>query len=238
MRRRWEDRTRILIGEENIEKLRRARVVVLGLGGVGGSCAEALVRSCIGNLMIVDADIIDITNINRQLIATHSNIGKSKVDEMSKRLKLINPEINIISKNFFCLPDNSDFIFEYKPDYIVDAIDTITMKIFLAKRSKENNINLVSCMGMGNRLDPSLIKLGILEDTTGSGCVVSRVIRSKLRKDNILDLNVVYSLEKPKKIVVRDNLNNNFKNSPASFSIVPSVAGYFLAYKVISDLIN
>ena len=234
----WKERSERLIGKENIERLNKARVVVLGLGGVGGSCVEALVRSGVGNLMIVDGDTIDITNINRQLIATHLNIGRSKVQEMYKRLKLINPELNIIFKESFCLPNNSDFIFEYNPDYIVDAIDTITMKIFLAEKSKENNINLVSCMGMGNRLDPSLIKLGFLRDTIGSGCAVSRVMRSKLRKNNILDLSVVYSSEKPKKIIINNNSKNNFKNYPASFSIVPPVAGYFLAYKVIRDLIN
>lgn len=245
----WLERTKILIGNENINKLKDAKVVVLGLGGVGGSCAEALARAGVGNLIIIDSDTIEETNINRQVIATHSNIGKYKVDEMTTRLRAISPQINIDSKREFCLPQNSNFIFESSPDYIVDAIDTITMKIFLAIKTKEKNIKFVSSMGMGNRLDPSLIRYGSLKDTAGSGCTVAKVMRANLRKNNlsdILNIDVVYSLEKPRKVIIKSEIKNknsnknnlNFKNSPGSFSFVPPVAGYFLAHKVISNLIN
>ena len=211
------------------------KVAVIGLGGVGGSCAEALCRAGIGNLMIIDGDVVDVTNINRQIIATHINVGKSKVNEMNYRLKSINPEVNIISREEFCLPENSDFIFEYGPDYIVDAIDTMTMKIYLIERAIKNNIKIISCMGMGNKFDPSMIRYGSIEETKGSGCKVSRIIRSKLRKNNIYSVNVVYSLEKPKKAVIKESVNG--RHSPGSFSCVPPVAGYFLAYKVIYDLV-
>lgn len=231
----WNDRTKMLIGVENVEKMKKLKIVVIGLGGVGGSCCEALCRAGIGNIMIVDGDTIDITNVNRQIIATRLNIGKNKVDEMKKRLEVINPEVKVISKKEFCLPENGDFIFEYSPDYIIDAIDTITTKIFLIETAKKNNINIISCMGMGNRYDPLQIRCGILEDTLGTGCVVSRIMRSKMRKLGISDVNVVYSLEKAKKVVTNREIHG--KHVPGSFACVPPVAGYFLAYKVIKDLI-
>ncbi len=232
----WFSRSEMLIKKENVEKLKNSKVVVVGLGGVGGSCAEALCRGSIGNLMIVDNDTIDVTNINRQVIALHSNIGESKTTEFFKRLKQINPEINLVLKNEFCLPQNSDFIFEYQPDYIVDAIDTIATKISLAKMANEKKINFISCMGMGNRLDPSLIRYGTIQDTRGTGCAVSRVVRSKLKKFDLFDVNVVFSLEPPKKLTVLKSDERRYP--PASFSCVPPVAGYFLASKVIRDLID
>ena len=232
----WFHRSEVLIGKENVTKLKNSRVVVIGLGGVGGSCAEALCRGCVGNLMLVDNDKIDVTNINRQVVALHSNVGNLKTQEWAKRLKLINPEINLTLKTCFCLPENSDFVFEYNPDYIVDAIDTITTKIFLAKTAYEKNLNFISCMGMGNRMDPSLVKYGSIQETAGSGCKVSKIIRSKLNKFNIKDTDVVFSLEKPKKIIANSQANR--RHSPASFSCVPPTAGYFLASKVINDLIK
>lgn len=235
MNQSWYDRTELLIGTEKIEKMKSLKVTIIGLGGVGGSCAEALCRAGIGNLMIIDGDIVDVTNINRQVIATHVNVGKAKVNEMNDRLKSINPEVDIISREEFCLPENSDFIFEYRPDYIVDAIDTMTMKIYLIEKALKHNVKIISCMGMGNRFDPSMIRYGSIEETKGSGCKVSRIIRSKLRKNKIYDVNVVYSLERPQKVIIKENVNG--KHSPGSFSCVPPVAGYFLAYKVIYDLV-
>lgn len=232
----WYSRTEILIGKDNLEILKSAKIVVIGLGGVGGSCAEALCRAGIGNLMIIDNDIISVTNINRQVIATHLNIGKYKVDEMYVRLKSINCDINIITKKFFCLPQNSDFIFDYKPDYIIDAIDTILTKVYLIEKANKEDVNFISCMGMGNRLDPSLIRYGSISQTVGSGCVVARAIRSQLRKRNIsCEFNVVYSLEKPKKVTVVDLSSG--RHLPGSFQCVTSVAGCFLASKVVNDLI-
>lgn len=232
----WYSRTELLIGKNNLQKLKNAKIVVLGLGGVGGSCAEALCRSGVGNLMIIDNDDIDITNINRQIIATHENIGECKINVMKKRLKSINNKINIEAYKTFCLPQNSDFIFNYQPDYIVDAIDTITTKIFFAKKTHNLNINFISCMGMGNRLDNTLIRCGKLSDTIGCGCAVAKIIRKKLKEFGILELDVVYSLEKPSKVVVQD-FNSNGRHAPGSFACVPPVAGYFLASKVINDII-
>lgn len=230
----WYSRTEILIGKENMQKLNSFKIVVIGLGGVGGSCVEALCRAGIGNIMIIDNDKIDVTNINRQLISNQSNIGSLKTKEIHNRLKLINPNINIISKNIFCLPGKIDFIFEYKPHYIIDAIDTITTKIYLAKKTTEFKLNFISCMGMGNKLDPSLIRYGKISDTKGSGCVVSKIIRKELKKINISNIDVVFSLEKAKKVI---SSSANGRHSPGSISYVPPVAGYFLTAKVVNNLI-
>lgn len=230
----WYNRTEILIGKENMQNLSSSKVVVIGLGGVGSSCVEALCRAGIGNIMIIDNDKVDITNINRQIISNQFNIGNLKTKEMYIRLKSINPKINIVSKNTFCLPNNIDFIFEYRPDYIIDAIDTITTKIYLAKKTTELNLKFISCMGMGNKLDPSLIRYGKISDTKGSGCIVSKIIRKELQKINIFNIDVVYSLEKAKKVIAK---SVSGKHIPGSISYLPPVAGYFLAAKVVNNLI-
>lgn len=233
----WNLRTKLLIGAENTDRIRMSTVVVLGLGGVGGSCVEALCRAGIGRIMIVDKDIIDITNINRQLIATTHNIGNSKVSEMTKRLMSINPQIEIIGKEEFYLPDNSEFVFEANPDYVIDAIDTMSAKVHLATECYHRGINLISCMGMGNRLDPTLIKVGDINDTKGCGCVVSRVMRRELRKHDIPALKVVYSTEHATTITVEPVGQKHGRHSPGSISCVPPVAGYILASQVIKSII-
>ena len=230
----WYDRTELLIGFNNLSKLNSYTVAILGLGGVGGAAAESICRAGIGNIIIIDNDLIDITNINRQIISTHSNIGQSKAIEMYNRLKSINPTANIIVEEQFYLPNNSNFLFKYNPDYIIDAIDTITSKIDLAKKCYENKINFISCMGMGNRLDPTQIKYGNINDTIGHGCVISKIIRNKIKELNIPPINVIYSMEKPKKCTI----NTGHKNSPGSLSCVPPVAGYILASKVINHIIK
>jgi tRNA A37 threonylcarbamoyladenosine dehydratase len=234
----WNLRTKLLIGESSVERLKKSTIVVLGLGGVGGSCAEALCRAGIGKLVIVDKDVIDITNINRQVIATTQNIGNSKVQEVTKRLRSINPQMKIIGKQEFYLPDNSEFIFEEEPDYIVDAIDTMSAKIHLAVECYKRGVKLISCMGMGNRLDPTLIRVGDISDTKGYGCAVSRVIRRELRKYDVPKLKVLYSTEKAPTITVEPTGQKNVRHSPGSISCVPPVAGYILASQVIRSILD
>ena len=223
----WLDRTEKLIGKSNIEKLKNSTVVVFGLGGVGSYVVEALARSGIQNLVIVDKDIVDITNINRQLIATHSTIGKSKVDVAKKRILDINPNCNIMSIKEFVSKENiAQLLDEKNINYIIDAIDTVSSKLSIIEYAYNNSIKIISCMGTGNKLDASNFEITDINKT--SVCPLAKVIRKELRKLNIPKLKVLYSKEEPLK------LNSS---TPASISFVPSVAGLLIAGEVIRDLI-
>ena len=222
----WLDRTYKLIGKENVEKLKNSTVAVFGLGGVGSYVVEALARSGIQNLIIIDKDIVDITNINRQLIATHSTIGMSKVEVSKKRILDINPNANITAINDFVSKDNIVQMLDGKHiDYIVDAIDTVSSKLSIIKYAYNNNIKIISCMGTGNKLDASKFEITDINKT--SVCPLAKVIRKELRKLNIPKLKVLYSKEEPIK------LNSS---TPASISFVPSVAGLLIAGEVVRDL--
>ena len=223
----WLDRTEKLIGKSNIEKLKNSTVVVFGLGGVGSYVVEALARSGIQNLVIVDKDIVDITNINRQLIATHSTIGKSKVDVAKKRILDINPNCNIMAIKEFVSKENiAQLLDEKNINYIIDAIDTVSSKLSIIEYAYNNSIKIISCMGTGNKLDASNFEITDINKT--SVCPLAKVIRKELRKLNIPKLKVLYSKEEPLK------LNSS---TPASISFVPSVAGILIAGEVIRDLI-
>ncbi len=223
----WLDRTEKLIGKSNIEKLKNSTVVVFGLGGVGSYVVEALARSGIQNLVIVDKDIVDITNINRQLIATHSTIGKSKVDVAKKRILDINPNCNIMAIKEFVSKENiAQLLDEKNINYIIDAIDTVSSKLSIIEYAYNNSIKIISCMGTGNKLDASNFEITDINKT--SVCPLAKVIRKELRKLNIPKLKVLYSKEEPLK------LNSS---TPASISFVPSVAGFLIAGEVIRDLI-
>ena len=223
----WLDRTEKLIGKSNIEKLKNSTVVVFGLGGVGSYVVEALARSGIQNLVIVDKDIVDITNINRQLIATHSTIGKSKVDVAKKRILDINPNCNIMAIKEFVSKENiAQLLDEKNINYIIDAIDTVSSKLSIIEYAYNNSIKIISCMGTGNKLDASNFEITDINKT--SVCPLAKVIRKELRKLNIPKLKVLYSKEEPLK------LNSS---TPASISFVPSVAGLLIAGEVIRDLI-
>lgn len=223
----WLDRSKKLIGENNLLKLSKKTVVVLGLGGVGGSCAEALCRAGIGKLILIDNDEFEITNLNRQILATRDCLNLKKCEVAKKRFELINPKIKAVTGNFFCTSQNYKFIFDFEPDYIADCIDTITTKILLAVECYNKNFNLLSCLGMGNRLNPEEIKIGDINDTIGTSCRMSRIIRHKLKEKGIKKLDVVYSTEKPVNL-----------NPIGSVSFVPPVAGYFMASKIIKVLLN
>lgn len=226
-------RTELLIGKDNLEKLHKSNVILFGVGGVGGACLEALARSGILNITIVDADKVAKSNINRQLIATSEVIGMPKVDVVEARVKSICKDINITKLNMFYLPDNNDIDFS-RYDYVIDCIDTISAKIDIVKKCYELNVPVISCMGMGNKLNPLDIKITDINKTTI--CPLARVMRYELRKRGVKKLKVCYSIEEPKKPV--EEIVENGKVIPASISFVPPVAGYIIASEVIKDLIK
>ena len=217
-----------VMGEKNISKLENARVAVLGLGGVGGAAAEALCRAGIGNLLLIDNDTVSISNCNRQMVATSDTVGHQKTQAAQDRLLAINPSCNIEIYNRFYLPEESDFLYQWKPDCVIDAIDTITAKLHLAETCAKEDILLYSSMGTGNRMDPTQIKYGDIQDTAGNGCPLAKVMRRELKKRGIYHLNVVFSTEPAIKNVCVSS--DNGRHSPGSTPFVPPVAGYTLAY--------
>ena len=217
-----------IFGTENQEKLNSAKVLVFGLGGVGGAVCEALARSGVGTLGLVDKDVVDITNINRQLIATESTIGIKKTDACEKRLLEINPRINLKKYDLFYLPETADAVILSEYDYIVDAIDNVTAKLELIKRAKEENIKIISSMGTGNKIHPEMLEIADISKT--SVCPLARVIRRELRNKGINHLTVVYSKEEPQ------NLDGD--RTPASSTFVPLSAGILIASKVVQDILE
>lgn len=229
-------RTEMLIGKENIEKLKNSKVAIFGIGGVGSYVLEGLVRAGIGNLVLVDNDEVSISNINRQIIATHKTVGDPKVEVAKQRTLEINPEINIeIYKEFFS-SDSREF-FDNTFDYVVDAIDTVSSKIELVIRANKYSVPIISCMGTGNKLDPTKFEITDINKT--SVCPLAKVMRKELRTRGIKKLKVLYSKEEPIKINNNQEKNNeNRKKSPGSISFVPSVAGLIIAGEVIKDIIK
>ena len=217
-----------IFGTENQEKLNSAKVLVFGLGGVGGAVCEALARSGVGTLGLVDKDVVDITNINRQLIATESTIGMKKTDACEKRMLEINPRINLNKYNLFYLPETADAVNLSKYDYIVDAIDNVTAKLELIKRAKEENIKIISSMGTGNKIHPEMLEIADISKT--SVCPLARVIRRELRNKGINHLTVVYSKEEPQNI--------DGDRTPASSTFVPITAGVLIASRVVQDILE
>lgn len=225
----WLTRTEMLIGKDNIKKLQNSNIILFGLGGVGSYVAEGLVRTGICNITLVDKDIVDITNINRQIIADTTTVGKAKVEVEKNRLLNINPKLNVLVHQEFVNYDNMNSIMNYNlnVDYVIDAIDTVTSKIGIIKYCYEHNIKLISCMGTGNKLDASKFEITDINNT--SVCPLAKVIRKELKKLNIPHLTVLYSKEEPLKTSA---------STPASISFVPSVAGLLIAGKVVKDLIE
>ena len=219
-------RTAQLLGNENVEKLFDKHVIVFGVGGVGGYVVEALVRSGVGNISIVDNDVVNESNINRQIIAFHSTIGMQKVEVLKNRILDINPNCQVFVHNQFFLPENSnDFDFSIY-DYVVDAVDTVTAKIEIIKKSKESNVPVISSMGTGNKLNPVGFKVSDISKT--KVCPLARVMRNELKKREISKVKCVYSEENP---VIQTK-------TPASVAFVPPVAGLLIASEVIEDLIK
>lgn len=240
-------RTEILIGKENIEKLKNSSVIIFGVGGVGSFCVEAIARCGVSNIHIVDDDTISITNINRQIIATHSTIGKDKTEVVKQRILDINPNANVTISKIFYTKDTVNTIDLSKYDYVIDAIDTISSKILLVEEATKLNVPIISSMGTGNKLDPTKFVVSDIYKT--SMCPLAKVMRYELRKRGIKKLKVVYSTEKPIKpapINIDENAKstspfrdtNKRRETPGSISFVPSVAGLIIASQVINDILK
>ena len=238
MQEKWNQRTEMLIGKEAVQKLEKAKVAVFGIGGVGSFVVEGLIRAGVGNLVLIDPDDISITNLNRQIHATHSTIGKSKVEVMKQRVLDINPDANVEIYKGNEFEDGEESIINSSFSYVVDAVDTVTTKIKLIERAKKVNVPIISCMGTGNKLHPSKFEIADIYKTTI--CPLAKVMRKELRKRNIKDLKVLYSKEEPIKVDT-DSGNNNLdrkKLVPGSISFVPSVAGLMIAGEVIKDILS
>ena len=221
-------RTELLFGKKAMERLSSSRVAVFGIGGVGGFTVEALARSGVGAIDLIDHDQVCLTNINRQIIATHKTVGKYKVDAAAERILEINPDCKVTAHKIFYMPDTQDG-FDFSPfDYIVDAIDTVTGKLLIAENAVECGVPVISCMGAGNKLDPTAFEVADIFET--SVCPLAKVMRRELKKRGIERLKVVYSKEEPKKPVATE------PRVPASNAFVPSVAGLIIAGEVIKDL--
>ena len=229
-------RTELLIGEEGLKRLANATVMVLGVGGVGSHCIEALARSGVGTLILVDNDKVSRTNINRQSIAYLSTIGDYKTKLMKDRIDDICPSINVFTYETFILPENLNEIFERKVDYIVDAIDTVTAKLAVAEYAKEHHIPLISCMGTGNKLHPELFEITDISKT--SVCPLCKVMRKELKERGIHHLKVLYSKEKPIDTSARSTGEDKGmrRSLPGSISFVPPVAGLLIAGEVIREI--
>ena len=227
-------RTALLIGEEGLEKLKKARVAVFGVGGVGGYVVEALVRSGVGTLDLIDKDVVSVSNLNRQIIALQSTVGMLKTEAAEGRAKDINPDVVIHKHNVFYLPETAnDFDFS-QYDYVVDAIDTVSGKIALVEQAKAVNTPVISSMGAGNKLDPTAFEVADISKT--SVCPLARVMRRELKKRGIEHLKVVYSREEPLPSALIDEESG--KTVPGSIAFVPSVVGLIIASEVIMDLIK
>ena len=229
-------RTQILLGEQAMERLYGARVAIFGIGGVGGYTAEALARSGIGQLDLVDSDTISVSNINRQLFATHSAVGKLKVDVAKERLLDIHPQLVVRTYPVFYTPETADQFDFSQYDYIVDAIDTVTGKLCLAERAFAANVPIISCMGAGNKMCGTAFQVTDIAKT--SICPLARVMRKELKKRGISHMKVVYSTEEALKPVGAEEEAAAIgkRQIPGSTSYIPGIAGLLLAGEVIKDL--
>jgi len=235
-------RTEMLIGSDGLKKLQDSKVAIFGLGGVGGICAEALARSGVGNLTIIDRGMVAPSNLNRQIIATTETIGKYKTEVMRERVHAISPETKVIEKRCFFLPENADTFDFTEYDYIVDAVDTVTAKIALVMAAKDAGVPIISSMGTGNKLDPTRFEVADIYQT--SVCPLAKVMRKELKNRGIEKLKVVYSREEALKPdgsledVCEGQENVRKKPTPGSVAFVPSVAGLIIAGEVIKDLVK
>lgn len=235
------DRTALVIGDEGVEKLKKSRIAVFGIGGVGSYTVEALARAGVGTIAIFDNDTVSESNINRQLIALHSTVGKKKTEVMADRISDINPDIKVIANDVFYSAENADSFNPKDFDFVVDAIDTVSSKLLLIEKCEETNTPIISSMGTGNHLDPS--KFAITDINKTSVCPLARVMRLELKKRGIKKLKVLYSTEQPIKPEIDEKLleeerekGSSRRQIPGSISFVPSVAGLMIAGEVIRNL--
>ncbi|MBR6531168.1 MAG: tRNA threonylcarbamoyladenosine dehydratase [Clostridia bacterium] len=226
------DRSEVLLGADALHTLKNAHVAVFGVGGVGSYTVEALARGGIGRLSLFDGDTVSETNINRQLVATTRTVGMNKVEVAKAHITEVNPEINVIAEKLFFDTDTADEIDFSQFDYVVDAIDTVSSKILLIEKSKQAGVPVISCMGAGNKLDPTRFEVTDISKT--SVCPLAKVMRYELKKRGISKVKVVFSKEEP----IKHGLSENGRPLPGSVSFVPSVAGLIIAGEVIKDLIK
>lgn len=228
-------RSALLVGDQPIQKLHHAHIAIFGVGGVGGAVVEALARGGIGHFSLFDNDVVGLSNLNRQLIATHDTIGLPKVDVARDRILAINPDATVDRYPVFYLPENADQYDLSSYDYIVDCIDTVSAKLTLIQRAKAQNVPIISAMGTGNKLDPTQFIVTDLAKT--EGCPLARILRKELRRRGIQHLDVVYSTEAPRK--PRETIcENGRRGLPGSMSFVPPVAGMILAGEVLKKLME
>ena len=223
-------RTELVVGKDGVEKLNNTKIAIFGLGGVGSFALEGLVRAGIGNLVLIDNDCVELTNLNRQILATHKTIGKPKVEIAKQRILDINPNANVEIHQEFFMPE-TEGILDDSIDYIVDCIDTVTAKIELVVRAERLNIPIISCMGTGNKLEPTRFEVADIYKT--SICPLAKVMRKELRNRGVKKLKVVYSKEEPIKSNKKDR-----NQVPGSISFVPSVAGLIIAGEVLKTILN
>lgn len=226
------NRTAMLIGEDNVEKLSHASVALFGLGGVGSYCAEALARCGIGKIMIVDCDVVSRSNINRQLCALQSTVRRYKTEVVAERLLDINPDLKLDARCERLTPDNIDSFDLARYDYIIDAIDTVSAKLALVEKAQELGIPMISSMGTGNKTNPSALTVSDISKT--SVCPLARVMRRELKKRGIYKLKVIFSTEEPK----TPTQNDEKKAPPASIAFVPSVAGLLAASEAVKEILS
>lgn len=230
------NRTELLLGEDAVKVLNNCRVAVFGIGGVGGYTAEALARSGVGNIDIIDNDVISESNINRQIIALHSTVGRYKVDVMKERILDINPKANVNAYKTFFMPETENEFDFSKYDYVVDAIDTVTGKIALVIKAEKSHTPIISSMGAGNKLNPEEFEVADIYKT--SVCPLAKVMRRELKQRGIKKLKVVYSKEIPVSVNAQNDDEPHKKRIPGSVAFVPSVAGLIIAGEVIKDLVE
>ena len=234
MENKFTARTSLIIGEDGINKLKNSHILVIGVGGVGSFCVEALVRSGVGNITIVDYADVEVTDINRQLPGLTSTLGKDKVEVVKERLLDINNNLNINAIKETFNAQSSDEIFKYKYDYVADAIDMVSSKIHLVEECMKRDIPIISSMGMGNKLDPTKIEVSDISKT--HTCPLAKVVRKELRDRNIEHLKVVFSTEHP--LEVKEKVSNGHRILPGSIAFMSPSGGLTMAAEIVKDLLN
>lgn len=223
----WTNRTEMLIGKDSILKLEQAKVAIYGIGGVGSFATEGLARAGVGHIVLIDNDIISISNLNRQIHATHESIGRKKVDVMKERILSINPKAVVEVYTAQEIEKGEESLIDKSFSYVIDSVDTVTTKIKLIEKAKQEQVPILSCMGTGNKLNPTKFEIADIKKT--SVCPLARVMRKELKKRNINQLKVLYSKEEP--------IQGKEQQVPGSISFVPSVAGLIISGEVIKDII-
>jgi len=229
----------MVLGKDGLERLRNASVIIFGIGGVGGYAVEALARSGVGRLALVDNDVVSLTNLNRQLFALHSTVGQYKVDVAAQRIQDIDPSIQVEVYKTFYLPETAEQFDFSQYDYVVDAIDTVTGKLSLIEQAKVANTRIICAMGTGNKIDPTALTVADISKT--SGCHLARIMRKECGKRGFRDVKVVYSTElakEPQKEEPQEPIPEGRRSIPGSTAFVPAAAGLLLAAEVVKDLLN